>query len=376
MRFACAVFALIASSCSGSRSGAAPAPAPALADSVGRAAPPASQSFEVSEARYGDIFPRAEHRHPALAGMVDPRSLHLVVEVWGSASSLPWVKRLAADHPGLEVVVCEGSMEQRTRDWVVRSGLPFIADDDYDSRWLDGLSRDPRFGNHLANVTSPMPSMAVADGVARDSHEAGLFHGPWLVWAGAPADAKHPIEQAARGAWSRQALDAFEGIRSDVNAQAKVVMELRHDDARAMAKRILERPDAQPSRLVDMSLGMVFTLQERGDISLIHAFADRAVVETAGLDFRVLRDAGFAHHMTGDQAGALRHGKRALELCQEVQDDCGAAQGNLADWERCPIELFPVDPKLAVEMQRSGVGWLPRFTTAPRKGTPADCKKF
>ncbi len=321
----------------------------------------------IAPASYGDSFPRLDAAPGGLdAKLFGEIALRLVVQP--QASALPFAKRLTAEVPGLAVIIYADSPDERTSAWLWENALLRFEDEGALRSTLRAFARDPKLGNHLAKVTTPWPSMAVADGVAREPEEACLFHGPWLVWVGSTADARYPAEQAARGAWSQKALDDYESIREQINGYGKALLAKRADLAKRLTKAILDRPDAQPRRLLDLAEGMTFTLQDRDDLALAYRLAERAVKDTRGLDFSVLKDAAFVHHLTGDAEAAVELSKRALALCMEVQSDCKQLEDNVADYERCPWQL--VELAEPVEM-----GWTMRFKLERRPGSPADCKK-
>lgn len=336
------------------------------ANVVGSATASANAPRErIASASYGESFPRFDAVPAGLYGKFEPTELRLVVQP--QASALPLAKRLAIEQPGLIVVVYDDSPDERTAAWLAENGLLRFEDQGDLRETLRELTSDPKLGNYLSKVTTPWPSMAIADGVAREFHEASLFHGPWLVWAGSTADARYPVTQAARGSWSRKALDDYESIRDQIQAQARALLSKRVDVAKQLTKAILERPDAQPGRLIDMAQGLSFTLQDREDLTLAYRLADRAVNDTFGLEHTVLREAAFVHHLTGDPEGALKLMNRALPLCKEVQVDCSQIEGNRADWQRCPWRLVELEQPL-------DMGWMMRFRLELRPGTPANCK--
>ena len=203
------LFVGCASACSKGRS---TADSPARSSTaVGLPTPSGAPPERIAPASYGDTFPRLDTVPTGLYGNFGPNELRLVVQPQPSA--LPLARRLAIEEPGLIVVVYEDSLDERTSAWLMESGLLRFEDQGDLRSALRELTSDPKLGNYLSKVTTPWPSMAVADGVAREFHEASLFHGPWLVWAGSTADARYPVKQAARGAWSRKALDDYESIR-------------------------------------------------------------------------------------------------------------------------------------------------------------------
>jgi hypothetical protein len=356
-----------AGTCSNGRSTADRAQNPSNA--LGRSRPSADAPPEhIAAASYGDSFPRLDAVPAGLGGKpFAPNELRLVVQP--ETSALPFAKRLQSEQPGLVVIVYPSSLDADVKEkaWLEKSGLPRFEDYGDFRETLEALAKDPKLGNYLSQVTTPWPSMAIADGVARERESACLFHGPWLVWAGSTADAGYPMRQAARGAWSRKALDSYESVREEINAHAKALFAKRADLSKQIVKRILERPDAQPQRLLDLAQGLSFTLQDREDLAFAYRLADRAVKDTEGLEFSVLRDAAFVHHLTGDPKGARGFLERALVLCKELQDDCRQIEGNLAEWMRCPWQLVELDPPL-------DMGWLVHFRLEPQPGTPADCK--
>jgi hypothetical protein len=328
----------------------------------------------IAKASYGETFPRLDAvpgglgaPHGLDAKLYSEIELRLIVQP--EAAALPFAKRLVSEVPDLAVIVYANSLDERTSAWLSESGMLRFEDEGALRRTLDALARDPRLGNHLAKVTAPWPSMAVADGIAREPEEACLFHGPWLVWAGLTADALYPAEQAALGAWSRKALDEYEGIRDQINELAKALFDKRPDLSKQMVKRILARPDAQPRRLLDLAAWLTFTLQDLDDLALAYRLVDRAVKDTRGLEHSVLWSAAFVRYMLGDPKGAVEFARRSLALCEEVQSDCVRIKGNLANYERCPRDL--VELSEPVEM-----GWVMRFTTRLKPGVPADCWEY
>jgi hypothetical protein len=173
------------------------------------------------------------------------------------------------------------------------------------------------------------------------------------------------IRAAWEGRWSRQRFLAYEGIRDELDAYAKLVIAGRLGQAHESAIRILRRPDAQPTRLVDLSLAMVLSLQERQDADLARALADRAVRETSALDFGLLLDVVFTLSFAADSSGSVRAARRALELCRSVQSACERERDNLERSEKCSTEL--------ALLTNEPMPGLPRWIARPMKNTPPEC---
>ncbi len=334
-------------------------------------------------ASYGDQFPKLDDlaaRLPSQGKPLDwsnPQKLYLLADLGAyiDASSLPFLAALVRGFPQLTVIVLDRFEDRATRAWLERS--PFVCVpwtvDVYQR--LERASADPRFGDQVRHLTTPWPSMAAADGVAREPVEAAVFHGGWLIWIGAVANTEPVIRAASKGRWSHQSYVAYEGVRDQLDGYATLVMQKRFGEAHQIAARMLAQAEVQPTRLLDLSHAMALSLQDREDVNLARALAYRAARETAFLDFDVMLNVLLTSTLTADNAGAVAAARRALELCRSVQTGCDREVENLEKSQRCPKELVTLAEFVhaPLPLPRDLSTSLPQLVARTRQDAPPGC---
>jgi hypothetical protein len=335
------------------------------------AGPPPVGNPVFAEARYGSSFPRSERLPPELGGPIDARELRLVVEPAQSHAPLPFAKQLAAEHPGLALIVIESVKDTRTEAWLERSGLGQPVSGTADVRaTLGEASRDERL--LVPSARASQLNSVVERGIKRRHYEAYLLHGPWLIWHGAIADARYPLERAASGAWSHNELETFEDVPRLIREFYESRRPGHEGEADAVVQSLLMRPDVRPKLLLVLAESLLLVLATRQDVTVAQALADRAVAHTQRLEFSVSLGAAFVHHLTGDPAGSIGHGEHAFELCRQVQSDCGNVEARVAEWRRCPRELVERKEPGSVRVLL-GVSGTSFLETQLRADAPQDC---
>ncbi len=302
---------------------------------------------QVKSANYGDDFPRLD----APGANVDPKRVRLVVNLGASErpSGLPVLAALRDEHPELEISVLDGQEDPKTKSWL--EGKPF--------------KRRPWSLEAVKRLEE-----AAADGVARESIEVAVFHGPWVVWMGRAADVRPVVDAVLGGHWSQAAFREYESIRSQLNAYAQVKMANQPDTARMLIKGILARPNAAPSRLIDLSASVAMFMKSKDDAVLAGALAERALKDTKRLDYQLLVESTLTFEMVANNEAALDAARAALELCRTLASDCEREADVLKRAERCPMDLV-AQPTSAPTGDRA---WMAAaFLAKPKAGTPADC---
>lgn len=278
-------------------------------------------------------------------------------------ASLPFIAVVAERTPPLRVLVIDSSEDPRLAEWLSMKRFVRLDPTSTLRSRLERLAEHERFERYLRLDTNPAPGMA--DGARGGPERVYVFDGPALVWIGSASDAQLVVDRVARGAWSVERLEQYEGIRLELFEYVKLADAGQREEARALARGILARADVQPSRLTDLAHAVTPFAQTRADVELARDLAQRAVRLTERLDAGILSAASTALLLAGDGVGSVAAAERVVELCKSMKSDC---EGETLAWEqqrRCPSEL--VEAPSGNQSARS------RFVLQPAKGAGEGC---